>query len=571
MATESKKKKHLMASVAIVGGGATGGGVLREMVHDYLDQLAADPEGTPDLTINVYDKTARYGFGGPYGAEAPVLRLNQPATKMSIDMREPDAFVVWFQKWLRDQSPAHATQARALWAAEQKNGVTDAQFALNHPNDYILAKSWDKNSFLPRALYGRYLCDEFKKTLEMAKQINAQLGRPALTIVDHDVCVDKLAAAADGQLVLGGHESGQSFSNKADAVVIATGHRKNDFLAEQRGSPDYIDAPLTIERAREKLAGITDLSRPVIIVGTGQSMLDGLAALDAIGYKGKIIAISATAAETWPYDPVKEATPRTDYPMKYLTPEAIKNIARHNTNPQEAVAALHELILKELYSPEALADGPGHVLETLKATEDQLRQECAACDGLFKLASTMINEFKDKRTFQERFDLFQKYKAEGRLEVRMGRIKSAAADTPNGFTVQVVNGVTGKDETIRAIKLINGASLLRTPYCTDPVTGNIYAPDPVAESALQSGMLAVDEATKTLEPAGIYSNGTVGIVGPAHGGEWGIPSTKEAMATAAKKSLTEAFRKAQLRVETPELVPPYYFSRPGRYQAHAPS
>jgi uncharacterized NAD(P)/FAD-binding protein YdhS len=546
---EAEEKKHLMATTAIVGGGATGGGVLREMVHDYLDQLAADPQRTPDLTINVYDKTARYGFGGPYGVEPPVLRLNQPATKMSIDMREPDAFVVWFQKWLRDQSPAHAAKARALWEAEQQKGVTDAQFALNHPNDYILAKTWDKNSFLPRAFYGQYLCDEFKKTLDMAKQINARLGRQALTIVDRDVCVNALTPAADGQLVLAGDESGQAFTAKADTVVITTGHRKNDFLAEQRDNPDYIDAPMTIARAKEKLAGITDLSRPVIIVGTGQSMLDGLASLDAVGYKGKIIAISGTAAETWPYDPVKEATPRTDYLMKYLTPEAIKNIARAGTSPQVAVAALHELILKELYSPEALADGSGHVLETLKATEDQLRQECAACDGLFRLASTMINEFKDKRTFQERFDLYQKYKAEGRLEVRMGRIQSAAADVPNGFTVQVVNGVTGATEDIKAIKLINGASLLRTPYCVDPVTGEPHAPDPVAETALRSGLLAADTETKTLIPAGIYSNGAVEIVGPARGGEWGIPSTKEAMSVAAERSLTEAFHKAQARAE----------------------
>jgi uncharacterized NAD(P)/FAD-binding protein YdhS len=555
MATEAEEKKHLMATTAIVGGGATGGGVLQQMVHGYLDQLQTDPQGTPDLTINLYDKKAQYGFGGPYGVEPPVFRLNQPAGRMSIDAHDPGSFVAWFREWQRGQSIEEVAKARALWDTEQKKGVTDAQFALNHPQEYMLGKHWDENSFLPRAFYGVYLRNEFNKTLDLAKQINTQLGREALKIVDHDASVDSIVRGADGRLVMGGVERGDEFrqpmQTKVDTAVIATGHHKNDFLSEYRDSQDYIDTPMTIDQVKEKLSGITDQSRPIIIAGTSQSMLDGLAALDAVGYKGKIIAMSGTAAEPWPYDPVKEATPRTDYPLKYLTDDAIKNIAESSASSQAAVAAFRDLVVKELYSPEAMAAGPGHVLETLTAREEALRQNCAPCDGLFKLATTMLDEFNGNHTFQERFDLYQKYKAEGRLEVRMGRIKSAAADIPNGFDVLVTNTVTGQDENIRAIKLINSASMLRTPYYVDKATGDVHSPDAVVETALRSGMLAADDATKTLNPAGNYSNGTVEIVGPAHGGAWGIPFTKDAMSDAAEQSLKEAFRKAQLRAEAP--------------------
>jgi hypothetical protein len=164
---------------------------------------------------------------------------------------------------------------------------------------------------------------------------------------------------------------------------------------------------------------------------------------------------------------------------------------------------------------------------------------------------SLIDEFSGNSTFKERFELYQKYKREGRLEIRAGQINSAASALPNGFHVKITDAATGKQETIEARKLINCASMLRTPYFIDQKTGQAHSPDPVTESALQNGLIAPDTVHKILNPSGPYADGTVGIVGPAHGGTWGIPYTRDAFEEAAKAALKKALSQAK-----PVPVPP---------------
>ncbi len=537
-----------MGTTAIVGGGATGGGVLHHLVQEYLDRLQTDPEGTPDLTVDLFEARGQYGTGGPYNTEPPVFRLNQPAGKMSIDRHNPGAFTAWFNEWLHSRPLSEVAKARSLYNQKAQGGLTESQIALNHPTEYILARRWRENDFLPRTFYGAYLRDEYAKTVALANAVNQDLGRQALRIVQHNALVRKLEPGTDHALALEGQEGEyqRPFRIEADAAIIATGHLKNDFLAEHRDNPDYLDTPMTIAMVRERLSSLTDTGRPIVIVGTSQSMLDALAAIDAVGYQGKIIAISSHAVEPWPYDPEKEAFPQTDYPLRDVTAASLMRIAdEHGGNAAAAAAALRTLIVKEMHSAEALRAGPGHVLATLRAQKEELRTACSGCDGLYERFVSLIDEFSGNSTFKERFDLYQKYKRDGRLEIRAGKINSAASGLPNGFDVKITDAVTGKQETIEARKLINCASMLRTPYFIDQRTGQAHSPDPVAESALQNGLIAPDTVYKTLNPYGPYADGTVGIVGPAHGGAWGIPYTRDAFEEAAKAALKKALSEAK--------------------------
>jgi hypothetical protein len=160
---------------------------------------------------------------------------------------------------------------------------------------------------------------------------------------------------------------------------------------------------------------------------------------------------------------------------------------------------------------------------------------------------SIVDEFAGNSTFSERFELFQKYKAEGRLEIRAGRVNGATAALPHGFDVNITDTVTDKPETIEAAKLINCASMQRVPYYIDRETKEAHSPDPVIEGALRSGLLAVDEVHKTINPV----SGAVGIVGPAHGGAWGIPYTRAAFEEAAKEMLATALDRA--RHPTPQV------------------
>ena len=506
-------RAHLMGTTAIVGGGATGGGVLHHLVQEYLDRLQTEPEDTPDLTIDLFEARGQYGIGGPYNTEPPVFRLNQPAGNMSIDRHNPGAFTAWFNEWLHNRPLSEVAKARSLYNQKAQEGLTESQIALHYPTEYILARRWRENDFLPRSFYGSYLRAEYAKTVALAEAVNQEVGRQALRIVQHNALVRKLEPGTDHALALEGQETGeyqQPFRIEADAAIIATGHLKNEFLAEHRDNPDYLDTPMTIAMVKERLTNLTDVSRPIIIAGTSQSMLDALAAIDAVGYQGKIIAVSPHAVEPWPNDPEKEAFPRTDYPLQHVGAASMMAIAaQHHGNIASAEEALRQSMVKEMHSPEAIKAGPGHVLATLRAQQAVWKDACSHCPGLYERFTSLIDELAGNSTFKERFDLYQRYKEEGRLEIRAGRINSAASSLPNGFEVGITDPVTGKQETILARKLINGASMLRTPYFIDQKTGHAHSPDAVVESALQNGLIAPDTVHKILNPSGPYADGTV--------------------------------------------------------------
>jgi hypothetical protein len=105
---------------------------------------------------------------------------------------------------------------------------------------------------------------------------------------------------------------------------------------------------MTIDLVKQRLAN-ADTSKPIVIAGTSQSMLDALAAIDAVGYKGKIVALSSNAVEPWPFDPVKEANANNDYPLKYLTKDTVAQLVRDNPESMAKAAAGFRALLVRSY------------------------------------------------------------------------------------------------------------------------------------------------------------------------------------------------------------------------------
>jgi uncharacterized NAD(P)/FAD-binding protein YdhS len=219
-------------TIAIVGGGFSGAAMA---IH--LARAAA-----PGLRILLFEPCAQPGLGLAYGTTEPAHRVNARAARMSLFPDEPAHF--------RD------------WVLATGACTDDAQATLP-----------DGRLYPRRAVFGRYVAAQLAPLLESGRVIHVR------------DCVEDLAWAGAAWLVRAA--SGQV--HDAEIVVLATGQAPAvapPVLAPLAGHPAFIAAPLT--------QGLASIARDaaVLIVGTGLTMADAVAALDRQGHTGKICAIS---------------------------------------------------------------------------------------------------------------------------------------------------------------------------------------------------------------------------------------------------------------------------------------
>lgn len=140
-------------SIVIVGGGFAGVAAAYHLLE----------RGSPQARISLVERGSKVGRGVAYGVTSPLYRLNVPASRMSIDPRKPDDFVLW--------AGATATP----------------------------------NAFLPRALYGAYVEAALTKAMRE--------GRSELCVIRGDVSgIDEDSVQlSDGRIL------------SADIVILATG------------------------------------------------------------------------------------------------------------------------------------------------------------------------------------------------------------------------------------------------------------------------------------------------------------------------------------------------------------
>lgn len=557
-AIDLKKRRNPLATAAIAGFGASGNAVLRHIVRKYIERQREESTTIPDIVAHIFeDRQHQHGVGSPYCYDQPVFRLNQPAIKMHLDDASPDAVIDWVQEWQSSHSLSEREEARSLIQCKRAEGLSENRIAYLYPDAFNLGMQWNRFSFLPRSFYGQFLVSEFKKTQALAVEFNRSAGRQAICITPRNARVTDIRRASNSnKLDLIGTPSGCSQENhltSAAATVIATGHRKNKFLSECHDSPDYLDTPLSMCVVEEKIGYLPKEGNPVVIVGTSQSMLDALAALDAIDYRGKIIACSPGNIEPWPLDPVKDANPQKDYKLQYLTPANIQKILDECKGAVDHAAyEIRTLLMREMHSPDAIKRGASHALATYYDRQSQDQRLYKQVPDLWLRVQTMIQECSGNHTYGERFDLYQKYKREDRLCIQRGRIIGAVSRAGGGFDIEVYDSVTKKHGAIPARKIINAACMQTMPYVIDLEDEKPYALDPLTDRVLHSGLLEIDREKRTVAPAATYADGTLDIVGPGRGGTWGIPYFRKSFVDAAENAVEKiicSVTKAQNQLE----------------------
>jgi uncharacterized NAD(P)/FAD-binding protein YdhS len=192
--------------------------------------------------IHLLEKGPRFGRGAAYATPQPDHLLNVRAANMSADPDEPDQFITWLRE--------HGDEPAA-----------------------------DGFSFASRGAYGAYIQHLLRRTAQRAGAV----GRLDLT-PDEVVAVEAVGDGFVLRLAMGR-------TLAVDAVVLATGNNQPGIAA----LPDpafaahraYVGDPWS-PGALESV----EPDDPVLLIGTGLTMVDVVASLDARGHRGPLFALS---------------------------------------------------------------------------------------------------------------------------------------------------------------------------------------------------------------------------------------------------------------------------------------
>lgn len=233
-----------MPTIAIIGGGFSG-------TMTALNILRFEHRDRPRVVM--YERGPGFGVGAAYSTRSPVHYLNVPAGNMSAWEQDPSHFLDWLR--LR-----HAAVAGG--------------------------------SFVPRAWYGEYLRDQIERARERVGPL-LELRAGTATAV---------RPQSDGTVIV--EDAGGGLLN-ADRVVIAIGHfappptpGADESL---RGHPGYIGdvwarpgcGPTGAQEQSgpDRIASIRP-DEPILLVGSGLTMVDVVMMLHAREHAGHMLAIS---------------------------------------------------------------------------------------------------------------------------------------------------------------------------------------------------------------------------------------------------------------------------------------
>jgi len=463
-----------VGTVAVIGGGASG-----TLTTVYLLRAAAAAR-TP-LRIALIDRYGQHGLGRAYATEHPAHLLNSPVDRMSAVAGDPGHL--------------------ARWAAA--NGIRH-------------------DGFLSRAAFGRYLRELLADAERMATptatvaRITADvvglsyrgLGRPL-----------RLHLAAQGRI-------------DADAAVLATGNSSPATPFPVPASPRYIRDPW-IPGA---LDGVAD-GRPVVVLGTGLTMLDVAISLAGAHPRTVVHAVSRHALVPREH---RAQSGRAVAPPVLQVPDP---------SPVDLPGLIRYVRVAAAQAP----DGWQAVVDALRPYLPGLWQQLSLPDKrLFLRHVARYWEVHRHRMPPATARRIDQLRSAGRLSVQPGRIV-AADESPTGLRVRIEHG--GRVTEVAAGWLINA---------TGPAADLTATTDPLLRGLLDSGLarpdplrlgLEVDARGALLSRSGTPSDRIVALGPPLRGQLYettAIPEIRDqAAALAARLLATCRDRPAPLSASGP--------------------
>jgi uncharacterized NAD(P)/FAD-binding protein YdhS len=397
-------------SIAVIGGGFAG-----SLLSIHL--LRKAPPGT---RVHLLDRSGRFGSGLAYGTEHAGHLLNAPAGTMSAFADRPRDFLNW----------------------------------LGRRSDQVLAGVVPgEGAFVPRHLYGAYLRDLL---------LDALCGAAPDTLdLRHD---DVLAIDDDGTRLIVQLASGESLP--VDAAVVAGGNIPAVPVlpgdAALRRSRRWRPNPW----ANDTFRGL-DPTAPVLLLGTGLTMVDCSVSLLAQGHVGPIHALSrhgllplAHTARPAAVPPAPRTWPSGLSALTRLVRQQARDAVAAGQPWQSVVDALRP-ITQELWQT-ATTEDRARFLRHLRPWWDVHRHRMAPA------VATRIDGALER----------------GQLRVHAGRVISCKS-AGDGVDVQFRPRVGGDPVELHVARVVNCSGLARdVTKVTDPLLQSllregIARPDPL--------------------------------------------------------------------------------------------
>jgi uncharacterized NAD(P)/FAD-binding protein YdhS len=437
-------------NIVIVGGGASGA----------LLALALTDRLNGRCRVTMFDREGRFGRGVAYSATAPWHRLNVPAAKMGgRNDDDPNDFADWLVRG------GHL-----------------------RPGDY-------SGSFVPRALYGDYLCD----LLAAATATGTLAMRQGAVIA--------LEPRAHGYAV--GIDSGEEI--ESDVVALCLGNPSPPPMASVPASERWV-ADVWRPGALERIASQDE----VLIIGSGATAVD--VALDlahrAVGRRITMVSRKGLV-------PRRDAPP-TDY--SGFQPLALE---------APTMRRLTRLLRSEIERAAAAGIPWQSVLDAFRAHYGTIWERGNAQErGRFLRHLRSLWLVHRHRLAPDVSDLLSRLQSDGILSVIAGRLarteptaagyRGVIAERAGGtraFTADWIINCAGPDECYRRL--------------ADPLVQHLFATGRARPGAMELG-LDVDECGRLVDREGHAQPGFYVLGPPTRGRFWEITAVPWIRAHAVK-------------------------------------
>ena len=361
---------------------------------------------TSPLRVVMVNRSGEMARGLAYGTPSPSHLLNVPAGRMSLFPDQPGDFLA---------------------------------FLRTRP------EPWQGGDFVPRSLYGDYLHHRLQETAAAHPGVLAQ----------RTGTVENLAPMADGSTVL------------ADRVVLTAGNHAPmtpAALQAVAAHPGYVADPWR----RGALEGIAP-EAPVLLLGSGLTMLDVALELTRLGHRGPILALSRRGLVPHAHRDSHHPHPDPVLPPELFTVPSLRarlrlvrrwiaDLEQAGIDWRDALVALRPATPR-LWQAMPMEER-GRFLRHLQPYWDIHRHRCAPA------IARHIGELRDS----------------GRLGILAGRLRSvepAADGLAVGYTRRGRPGL----ESLAVGALIN---------CTGPASHVPAIPDPLLQNLLARGQAHSD-------------------------------------------------------------------------------
>lgn len=402
-----------MRKIGIIGAGFTG-----TMTAVHLIEKASEP-----WEIILINERETFNKGIAYSPYSGKHLLNVIAAKMSAYPNNSNHFLEWVMQ--RDEF-------------KQKD------------------KTLISNAFLPRQLYGEYLCSIW----EEAKK-NAKVKKVKVTIIDSFVIdLDVSDTAVD--LLL--HND---LKVKMDFCVIATGNHlpRNPRIKNMNfyHSPNYFRNPWKIESVKDIKKNL-----PVLIIGNGLTMVDSVLGLLEKGFKGEIYSISPNGFNILPHR-------HNGFKYSKLTEELRDEMTLYD---------LVNLINKHIKTVREYGVSAEPVIDSIRLQTQKIWKSFTDLEKeIFMSRLRHLWGVARHRIPLHSHDRLQHLRIEGQLHIASGKIIDMI-ESKDFISVQYLDKNENKTREIHVSRIIN---------CTGPETDLMGTDKSFLKNCLLKGILTQDK------------------------------------------------------------------------------